>query len=164
MLKFYEHSMYFESDKASASWCNKEFMHYLLSKNNTTVIRITCWRKKRTTCIYLNSKTLATLYTTAKGLDVKTVDTHALVFFLAYHIASSLARIGLVRLEIKCTIYIYVYGAFEYRTRSIIARGLYIFYPVFHCGLYCRVVSMIQDSLCTKQGNSSIFGLKIRGL
>ena len=122
MLKFYEHSMYFESDKASASWCNKEFMHYLLSKNNTTVIRITCWRKKRKTCIYLDSKILATLYTTAKGLDVKTVDTHALIFFLAHHIASSLARIGLVRLEIKCTIYIWciwVPYSLHYSTRFI---------------------------------------------
>ena len=61
------HSMYFEGDKASASWCNKEFMHYLLSKNNTTVIRITCWRKKRTTCIFLGSQTLATLFTPANG-------------------------------------------------------------------------------------------------
>ena len=28
----------------------------------------------------------------------------------------------------------------KYRTRAIISRGLYIFYPIFHCGLYCRVV------------------------
>ena len=50
-----------------------------------------------------------------------------------------------------------------YRTRAIISRGLYIFYNIFHCGLYCRAVS-ITDNLCTKQGNSSIFGPKIRGL
>ena len=37
------------------------------------------------------------------------------------------------------------------------------FYPIFHCGLYCRAVS-VTDNLCTKQGNSSIFGLKIRSL
>ena len=52
---------------------------------------------------------------------------------------------------------------FHYRTRAIITRGLYIFYPNFHCGLYCRAVS-VTDNLCTKQGNSSIFGSKIRGL
>ena len=50
-----------------------------------------------------------------------------------------------------------------YRTRAIISRGLYIFYPIFNCGLYCRAVS-ITDNLCTKQGNSSIFGSNIRGL
>ena len=52
---------------------------------------------------------------------------------------------------------------FIYRTCAIITRGLYIFYPIFHCGLYCRAVS-VTDNLCTKQGNSSIFGSKIRGL
>ena len=26
----------------------------------------------------------------------------------------------------------------EYRTRAIITRGLYLFYPIFHCGLYFR--------------------------
>ena len=50
-----------------------------------------------------------------------------------------------------------------YCTRAIITRGLYIFYPIFHCGLYCRAVS-VTDNLCTKPGNSSIFGSKIRGL
>ena len=34
------------------------------------------------------------------------------------------------------------------------ARFVY-FYPIFHCGLYCRAVS-VTDNLCTKQGNSSI--------
>ena len=29
---------------------------------------------------------------------------------------------------------------FEYRTRTIITCGLYILYPIFHCGLYCRAV------------------------
>ena len=51
----------------------------------------------------------------------------------------------------------------KYRTRAIKTRGLYIFYPIFHCGLYCRAVS-VTDNLCTKQGNSSIFGSKIHGL
>ena len=27
-----------------------------------------------------------------------------------------------------------------YRTRAIITRGLYLFYPIFHCGLYLRAV------------------------
>ena len=27
-----------------------------------------------------------------------------------------------------------------YSTRTIISRGLYIFYPIFHCGLYFRAV------------------------
>ena len=37
----------------------------------------------------------------------------------------------------------------RYRTRSVITRGLYTFYPIFHCGLYCRAVS-ITDNLCSK--------------
>ena len=45
---------------------------------------------------------------------------------------------------------------YVYRTRAIIRRSLYIFYPSFHCGLYCRAVST-TDNLCTKEGNSSIF-------
>ena len=28
----------------------------------------------------------------------------------------------------------------RYRTRAIITRGLYLFYPIFHCGLYLRAV------------------------
>ena len=52
---------------------------------------------------------------------------------------------------------------FAYCKRAIITRSLYIFYPIFHCGLYCRAVN-VTDNLCTKQGNSSIFGSKIRGL
>ena len=28
----------------------------------------------------------------------------------------------------------------EYGTRDIISHGLHIFYPIFHCGLYCRAV------------------------
>ena len=51
----------------------------------------------------------------------------------------------------------------KYLTRAIITPGLYIFYPNFHCSLYCRTVS-ITTNLCTKQRNSSIFGPKIRGL
>ena len=33
--------------------------------------------------------------------------------------------------------------------------------PHFHYGLYCRAAN-ITDNLCTKQGNSSIFGPKIK--
>ena len=51
----------------------------------------------------------------------------------------------------------------NYRTGAIIGRGLYIFYPIFHCGLYIRAVS-ITDNLCTKQGYSLIFEPKISGL
>ena len=51
----------------------------------------------------------------------------------------------------------------KYHTGAIISRGLYNFYPIFHCGLYCRAIS-ITDNLCTKQGNSSIFEPIIRGL
>jgi hypothetical protein len=51
----------------------------------------------------------------------------------------------------------------RYRTHPIIGRGSYIFYPIFHCGLYCRAVSII-DNLCANQGNSSIFEPKICGL
>ena len=30
----------------------------------------------------------------------------------------------------------------RYRPCVIISRGLYTFYPVFHCGLYCRAASI----------------------
>ena len=46
-----------------------------------------------------------------------------------------------------------------YCNYAIIRQGLYILYPIFHWGLYCkaygRAVS-IADSLCAKKGNSSI--------
>ena len=46
-----------------------------------------------------------------------------------------------------------------YCKHAIIRQGLYILYPIFHWGLYCkaygRAVS-IADSLCAKKGNSSI--------
>ena len=45
-------------------------------------------------------------------------------------------------------------------TWAIIIRGLYILYPIFYCGLYCRAVS-ISNNFCTKQGNSlSLSGFK----
>ena len=48
--------------------------------------------------------------------------------------------------------------ALKYRTLAIISRGLYFFYPIFTAAVY------IADNLCTKNGNSSFFMLKIRGL
>ena len=47
----------------------------------------------------------------------------------------------------------------EYRTRASISRGLYFFYPIF-----TLPAAYIADNLCTKNGNSSFFKLKIRGL
>ena len=44
----------------------------------------------------------------------------------------------------------------KYRTCAIITRGLYIFYPSFHCGLYQRAV-YITDHLCTKNLEFFIF-------
>ena len=46
-----------------------------------------------------------------------------------------------------------------YRTRAIINRGLYFFYPIF-----TLAEAYIADSLCTKNENSSFFNLKIHGL
>ena len=51
----------------------------------------------------------------------------------------------------------------NYRTRAIISHGFHNFYPIFLFGLYCRAAST-TDNLCTKKGNSSIAGSKIRGL
>ena len=42
----------------------------------------------------------------------------------------------------------------NYCTHDNISRSLYIFYPIFHCGLYCRAV-IITDNLCTKQEPSA---------
>ena len=57
--------------------------------------------------------------------------------------------------------YIYSYLHFKYRTRVVITSVLYLFHPILHCGLYCRAVS-VTDNLCTKQGNSSIFGSRAK--
>ncbi len=52
----------------------------------------------------------------------------------------------------------------NYRTSVIITSGLYkLFYSISHCGLYCKSVNF-TDNLSTKQGNTSIFEPKIRGL
>ena len=55
-------------------------------------------------------------------------------------------------------------GSFRSKDKLPYARPykprLVYFYPTFHSGLCCRVVS-IADNLCTKKGNSSLFfGLK----
>ena len=44
--------------------------------------------------------------------------------------------------------------------RTIITRGLYIVYPIYHFGLYWRV-TYITDKSCTKNGNSSFVKPKI---
>ena len=31
----------------------------------------------------------------------------------------------------------------KYRTRAIISRGLYFFYPIFHCGWYSDIVERL---------------------
>ena len=38
---------------------------------------------------------------------------------------------------------------FAYRTRAIITRGLYFFYPIFHCGLYLRAVCTAERLVIT---------------
>ena len=43
---------------------------------------------------------------------------------------------------------------------AIITPDLYIFYSIFHFGLYCRALS-VTDNLSSKQGNSVIFGSKM---
>ena len=53
---------------------------------------------------------------------------------------------------------------FIYRTRAIITRGLYIFYPIFYCGLYCWAVIVLQTIYVLKKGKSSVFWPKIRSL
>ena len=40
-----------------------------------------------------------------------------------------------------------------YRTRAIITRGLYLFYLIFHCGLYSREVYIAERLVL--QGNFS---------
>jgi hypothetical protein len=37
----------------------------------------------------------------------------------------------------------------RYRTRAIITRGLYLFYPIFHCGLYLRAVCTAERLVIT---------------
>ena len=46
--------------------------------------------------------------------------------------------------------------------RAIYKQWLVYFYPIFHCGLYCRAI-IILDNLCTKQGNAPNLESKIRG-
>ena len=37
----------------------------------------------------------------------------------------------------------------KYRTRAIITRGLYLFHPIFHCGLYLREVYIVERLVFT---------------
>ena len=57
----------------------------------------------------------------------------------------------------------YIKSVFKsiYRTRAIICkpRLVFFFYPIF-----TFAAAYIADNLCTKNGNSSFFKLKIRGL
>ena len=67
---------------------------------------------------------------------------------------------------------------FSYRTRAIITHSLYIFYPIFHCGLYCRAVYnaeqlifhdsfrinypklfVVHSQLCSQCANFGLFSL-----
>ena len=51
-----------------------------------------------------------------------------------------------------------------YHKRAIISRGLY-FFPAFFTAVYIVERLVLQTIyILTKQGNSSIFGPKIRGL
>jgi hypothetical protein len=49
--------------------------------------------------------------------------------------------------------------AIIYHTRPILTHGLYIFYPVFHCGLYCRAV-MLQTIYVLSKEILQFLGLK----
>ena len=51
-----------------------------------------------------------------------------------------------------------------YRTRAIITRGLYLFTPFFTLVYIVERLVLHTIYLCSKQGNSSIIGSKIRGL
>ena len=46
----------------------------------------------------------------------------------------------------------------KYSTIATISRGLYIFYPIFHCGLYRRVVYNEEQLIC----HDSLFATKNR--
>ena len=59
-------------------------------------------------------------------------------------------------------LYVSTFLKVSYHTCAILTRCLYIFYPIFHCSLYCRAVSIRVNS-CTKQVNFSTFEPKIHG-
>ena len=44
-----------------------------------------------------------------------------------------------------------------YCTCVIISRGLYIFYPIFHCGLYCRAVDNAERLIFQESFSYLIF-------
>ena len=47
----------------------------------------------------------------------------------------------------------------EYRMCAIICSGLYIFLPIFHCGLYSKAANIAND-LCTKKEIPQRFHIK----
>ena len=59
------------------------------------------------------------------------------------------------------SIFSFISPALIYCTLAIISRGLYIFYAIYHCSLYCRAVS-ITDNFCTKEESLQFRGLKSR--
>ena len=65
----------------------------------------------------------------------------------------------LIRFKPSLSMKILSINHFKYRTCAIVSRGLYFFYPIFN-----SAAAYITDNLCTKNGNSSFFKPKIRGL
>ena len=56
-------------------------------------------------------------------------------------------------MQAVCTLLVLQLGRPNFNNRAWVrhySQGLYIFYPIFHWGLYCRAVS-ITDNLYTKQ-------------
>ena len=45
----------------------------------------------------------------------------------------------------------------EYHMHAIISRSLYIVYPIFDCGLYCRAVSITEKEILQFWGLKSAF-------
>ena len=43
----------------------------------------------------------------------------------------------------------------KYCLRAIITRGLYTFYPIFHCGLYSKAANITDHIYVIESGNSS---------
>ena len=52
-------------------------------------------------------------------------------------------------LNSKLNLFPFSTTAIVYRTRAIITRGLYLFYPIFHCGLYLRAVCTAERLVIT---------------
>ena len=65
-----------------------------------------------------------------------------------------------MRVNLSVEYIVYTISKSTYRTRAIITRGLYILYPIFHCGLYCRAISVTDNYVLNKE-ILQIFGSKI---